>query len=140
MWVQSGSIRIHISVHTRRDEHSTRIHPHRQIGISDPEVNVLVSMTCDVARIMAGINVNTRQLLLMKYRRKHQRYRARSRRKLDGIRRAMQQILISQYQMLMMSLTLSAALISSMYSVSKDRTQWVTTSGNPDRKGYFCSH
>ena len=64
--------------------------------------------------IMAGVNDGSmQQWLLVKNRRKHQRHRARSRRKLQGIRQVMQSTLLGQFQQLMLSLTLSAAVILS---------------------------
>ena len=93
----------------------------------NPEVNVLGRMTCDLGCClpnMADVENNKRHWLVMKYRRKHRQQRARSRRKLAGIRLAMINMLFSQYQELMLSLTLSAATLFSLYSVAKDRKQW----------------
>ena len=131
----------------------------------NPEVNVLGQMTCDLGCClpnMADVENNKRQWLVMKYRRKHQQQHARSCRKLAGIRLAMINMLFSRYQELMLSLTLSAAMLFSLYSVAKDRKQWARlrpgqwwevvwqtfvrsavglyTSGNPGRNRVLCSH
>ena len=114
----------------------------------NPEVNVLGQMTCDLGCClpnMADVENNKRQWLVMKYRRKHRQQRARSRRKLAGIRLAMINMLFSWYQELMWSLTLSAAMLFSLYLVAKDRKQWARlvglyTSGNPGRNRVLCSH
>ena len=82
-------------------------------------------MTCDLPEIMAPHNKKTKLIILIKHRRKMMRRHAQSRRKLQGMWRNMQQIVMARYHQLMMSLMLNAAVIFSLlYSLAKDRSQW----------------
>ena len=71
-------------------------------------------MTCDLPEIMAPHNKKMKLILLIKHRR----------RKLQGMWRNMQQIVMARYHQLMMSLMLNAAVIFSLYSLAKDQSQW----------------
>ena len=81
-------------------------------------------MTCDLPEIMAPHNKKTKLILLIKHRRKMMRRHAQSRRKLQGMWCNKQQIVMARYHQLMMSLMLNAAVIFSLYSLAKNRSQW----------------